>query len=253
MRSSFLAAVALLGVLWVGSASAGQGDFALLRLGGQLVKWGEPRLGTGATVTYALAGSRMEFPGARNCETVQPLAPSLTASGIDPNGFRAELTAAFQAWSAVADIHFTEAAETSGADIIIGAEASPTGWAFTNVRQELRPEEQVGGAVRALGRLPATSSAPAPRGRQDVSPILQSLICLNPVKRWKIGFDGNLSVYDLRYTLMHEIGHAIGLDHPDTAQELMSFRYAESGRNLRPGDVQGAVALYGPAHLLATP
>ena len=28
----------------------------------------------------------------------------------------------------------------------------------------------------------------------------------------KIGFDGNLNIYDVRYTLMHEIGHGIGLE-----------------------------------------
>ena len=39
--------------------------------------------------------------------------------------------------------------------------------------------------------------------------IARSQICLNPRQRWKIGFDGNLTVYDITHTLAHEIGHAI--------------------------------------------
>jgi hypothetical protein len=75
----------------------------------------------------------------------------------------------------------------------------------------------------------------------------KSRICLNPTKLWKIGFDGNLDVYDIRYTIAHAVGHAIGLDHPSPSGELMSFRYKEDLRTLQPGDVAGAMALYGEA------
>jgi hypothetical protein len=78
-----------------------------------------------------------------------------------------------------------------------------------------------------------------------VRPLERSLICLNPEHSWKVGFDGNLDVYDLRYTLKHEIGHAIGLDHPGTTSAVMSYRYEERFRQLQPGDIRGAVALYG--------
>jgi len=78
-----------------------------------------------------------------------------------------------------------------------------------------------------------------------VRPISKSLICLNPDELWKIGFDGNLDVYDLRYTVAHEVGHAIGLDHPGRDGQLMSYRYAETSRELRAGDINGAVEIYG--------
>ena len=76
--------------------------------------------------------------------------------------------------------------------------------------------------------------------------IGRSLICLNPRQPWKIGFDGDLKVYDLRYTLAHEIGHAIGLDHPSPSGQLMSYRYDEGQPGLQPGDIKGAALLYGP-------
>ena len=82
-----------------------------------------------------------------------------------------------------------------------------------------------------------TNVAPHGSAGNGVSGISQSLICLNPATRWKIGFDGDLDVYDLRYTIAHEIGHAIGLDHPSAEGQLMSYRYVERGRALQPGDV----------------
>lgn len=68
-----------------------------------------------------------------------------------------------------------------------------------------------------------------------------------PRKQWKIGFDGDKDVYDIRYTLVHEIGHAIGLDHPGPEGQLMGFRYTEAFADLQPGDLRGIRQLYGTA------
>src|SRR3546814_7918489 len=82
--------------------------------------------------------------------------------------------------------------------------------------------------------------------------ISRSLSGLNPQKPWKVGFGGDVTVYDLRYAIAHEAGHAIGLDHPSPSGQLMSFRYDELFRDLQPGDVAGVVALYGPRHAATT-
>ena len=104
---------------------------------------------------------------------------------------------------------------------MIGAEVEPEGWAFTDVSYDASSTE-------------------------SVKPISRSLICLNPLKRWKVGFDGDLKSFDLRYTIAHEIGHAIGLDHPLNAGQIMGFRYEELFSDLQAGDIAAAVILYGP-------
>jgi hypothetical protein len=194
-------------------------DSRLLVLDGTNVKWGAPAFGTGATVTFALATAAAEFADARNCRSLAPVDAVLRSSHLAADTLHSEVQAAFAAWSAVADVTFREAAPAA-ADILIGAQGDPFGVAFTNVWH---------GA--------ATAAGPAP--------ITRSVICLNPDAGWKVGFDGNLKVYDLRYTIEHEIGHALGLDHPGVPGVLMDFRYTEMFRVPQPGDIAAIDLLYG--------
>ena len=203
-------------------------EFRLLELDGRVVRWTAPAEGLPATITYAFLTEPKDFPGARNCDAMLPPAAALRASRVDLEAFRQETRAAFSLWEQAANIVFKEV-PAGDAGILIGADAKDRGRAFTNVALKA-------GSERGIGK------------------IRQSLICLNPNQPWKIGFDGNLDVYDLRFTMAHEIGHAIGLDHPGPEGQLMSFRYREDGRALTAGDVAGAHALYGrkgavaPAH-----
>ena len=198
--------------------------FRLLDLENQSVKWESPRFGESAIVTYAFATGPVATPGARNCAKMLPPARAYAPSHIDESHFRGEVRGAFRMWEKVANISFREAADPASAGILIGAQADPFGRAFTNVALK-----------------------PGPDGKPDSKKIIaRSLICLNPTQPWKIGFDGRLDVYDLRYTLAHEIGHAIGLDHPSAAGQLMSYRYDERQGGLQTGDIEGAALLYGP-------
>lgn len=202
-----------------------EGSFRLLELGGRKVRWTLPANGLPTTVTYAFVTQPMQFAGARNCDAMTTPEAALSRSHLRFEDFRREVHAAFAAWEQAANIVFRETASVAEAGILIGADAKPRGRAFTNVA--LRDE---------TGARDSTS----------MGAIRQSLICFNPQKPWKIGFDGNLDVYDVRYMVMHEIGHAIGLDHPSPQGQLMSFRYVEAARGLQPGDMAGAAALYGP-------
>lgn len=98
----------------------------------------------------------------------------------------------------------------------------PRGWAFANLACSSDADEGVRG-------------------------IEQALVCLNPDHDWKVGFDGDENAYDIRYTLIHEIGHAIGLDHPGPSVGVMAFRYTEAFDDLQPGDLRGVRRLYGHA------
>lgn len=201
--------------------------YRLLVLDGSLVRWALPEGQPVTTVTYAFLAQPAKFENTRNCSRMLPPDAALSGSNVPRSAFRREVRAAFDMWEAAANIRFAETDKVDQAGILIGAEAEPRGRAFTNV-------------------------AHAMSGR-NVSDIDQSLICLNPETRWKMGFDGDLDVYDLRYTVAHEIGHAIGLDHPSSEGQLMSYRYVERDRELTPGDIAGAVALYGAPRRTAVP
>ena len=211
----------LAGLVGFGGAHAGTFlQFRLLDFDGIFVRWGGTEAQT-VTVTYAFVERPVEFEDARNCAAMVPIDGLLEKSDLDAGTFHREVAAAFRMWEQVADIRFVPAAPGTKPGILIGAQRDPIAFAFADVAY-------------------AKAGPPALRA------IERSLICLNPVKRWKIGFDGNLAVYDLRYTIAHEIGHAIGLDHPEPHGQLMSRRYQEGFRTPQPGDVSGIVRIYGP-------
>jgi Matrixin len=190
--------------------------FRLLNLEQTSVRWGTDGQSP-TTVTYAFAEHPVAIDGAENCKALVPMDGLLESSGISQSVLRREAEAAFDLWEQAANIRFHEIAEVATAGIVIGAQQHPDGRAFADVMTR----------------------------RDHSGQIEKALICLNPRQPWKAGFDGNLAVYDLRYTIAHEIGHAIGLDHPGPSGQVMSYGYHEEFRTLQAGDIDGAVALYG--------
>lgn len=219
------AAVALL--LTSAPTIAAESTYRLLTLNGGFVRW-FPRMGEQAPIVrFAIATAELRTAGAINCGAMGPPDTLLRATALSPASFRDAVAEAFARWQSVIDVDFIEVGSTADADIVIGEQLAPVGFAFTNVTFD--------------GKSPARAVSDG----KPIRAIERALICLNPQRRWKTGFDGNLDIYDITHTLTHEIGHALGLDHPTDRNALMSFRYHEQVPRLAIGDVRGAIAIYG--------
>ncbi|MGO9544789.1 MAG: matrixin family metalloprotease [Rhodomicrobium sp.] len=246
-KSLPLALVAVLISAFASPAYAG----ALLEVNGHLLKW-VSHVQHGATViTYAVLSRPYTLPNGKrilspdNCSSMHAFGDIVASSpGIAAEAAESELRAAFAAWEAAANISFAEVSDPSQANIVVGAQDFPVGRAFTNLSylsgHGILPVE------KALGG-PGPSAEPGDTEASGaVSGIEQSYVCLNPRMRWKTGFDGDLDIYDLRHTFTHEIGHAIGLDHPGSSGAIMAYRYDEHVRELQPSDIAAVQELYGP-------
>ncbi len=241
-------AIALTAALFF-ACPAGAGP--LLEVNGHLLKWA-PHAADGSTViTYAVLSGPYSLPGGKrilspdNCSSMHAFADIVASSpGITVAAAARELRGAFAAWESAANIAFVEVSDPGLANIVVGAQNFPAGRAFTNLSYAsshgIQPVEKALG-----GPGPFAEAGDAAVGG-TASGIEQSYVCLNPSLRWKTGFDGNLDIYDLRHTFTHEIGHAIGLDHPGSSGAIMAYRYDERVRELQPSDVAAAQSLYGP-------
>lgn len=234
-----------LSLIWCGSASA-QRDFKPLKLEGFLLKWGAPELGTPAHITYAFVVAPIRSEKARNCRQMEGFARLAANTGLTEADIRSEAVRAFEIWSSAVDISFEQVASPEEADIVVGAQTRPRGFAFTNVRYASgRDQGGPNNETRALSFTHRSGSSSAERTGDRIAVLEKSAICLNPTHRWKIGFDGDLKAYDLKYTFAHEIGHAIGLDHFLAKPSIMHFKYKELFDGLQPSDVEGGRWLYG--------
>lgn len=218
----------LFGFLFVVSSTIANADsdFRLLLIDGHTVKWGEPVLGRGATISYAVLDGR-SVSGNTNCLRATGIAALLKRSHVTRKRFERELAGALALWQSSADLRFVRAKSVRDADIVFSADADAGGIAFADVTFD-RSE------VSAISRLK------------------RGIVCLNPDVAWSASHDlgddsapGRSATYRLGYTLAHEIGHVLGLDHPGPEGELMSFEYGQKRNGLGQGDIAGITTLYG--------
>jgi hypothetical protein len=173
-------------------------------------------------VTWGFATADAAFPDAINCRRLAPMADLAPAWTGDAGRLGRIAAEAFAMWSREADIRFRPARDGEAPDILIGAQGVPDHVAFANVWHA------------------------APSG--GIAPLTRATVCLNPEQAWSAGpGPAPAGALDLETVLAHEIGHAIGLDHPGARGSLMGYTNQGSIDHLMPGDIAGAVALYGTA------
>lgn len=133
---------------------------------------------------------------------------------------------AFAIWENVANVNFAQVSddgETSGSGNY--QQGSPT---IGDIR--------IGGFNQGSGTLATTIFPPPANGRSDSGDIF-----FNTSQPFQIG-----STYDLESVMIHEVGHALGLDHSSDSGAAMYPGYNGVHQYLNSDDVAGIRSVWGP-------
>jgi hypothetical protein len=178
-----------------------------------------PGSGTpGGTVTYSFMANGVSM-AAETGVTPNVAIPNLPTYQAC---FIPRITSAFAAWTAIANIQFVQVADNGVAFNAAGA----TG--------DIRI-----GAHNFTGNTLAHGFYPPPNGATAAGDLH-----FDTGRPW--GCAPAAGVYDIGLVALHEIGHAIGLNHEETRTAVMNPIYSASSAALYPDDINGGRAIYGP-------
>ncbi len=184
------------------------------------IKWGDPTLGTGASISWSLIDATVDcsLSLGTDCEqtTVKPLSAYLAT------GFENEIRRAFDTWASVADLTFTEITDGGGifgedfvADIRFGSML-------------------IDGAGDTNGNVLGYAYYPYS-------------ILYSPVAGDIILDSHDLGSFDLFSLVLHELGHSLGLGHNEDLEDAVMYPNYSFTTGLHQDDIDGIQALYGPS------
>jgi hypothetical protein len=236
-------------------------------------KWGDPSLGSGAVVTWSLIPDGTDVLRTADLAALPPgtneflfqdfWSGSSNMTNIysqldsDPlvgkTVFRTALTNAFATWSAVTQLTFVEVTDT-GLQL---AHPDASGANAGDIRIGAFPLLDPFDCCAAFGFEPPGGT----NFRTTYNPTTTGDVSLNSLAFFSAYTDLNEGdAYpgfpnDLQNLLTHEIGHALGLEHPEadglTVGEELTIMYVGAGccdhiqRTLAADDIAGIQALYG--------
>ena len=238
--------------LWMTSACHAFNIFPLVP--GEAQKWGNYTLGSPGTVTWSLVADGTPLSGEFPDTSVSITGTSDLSSIFDSPGVGgqaagvAAIERALATWSAAANIVFVGPVPDNGSPIAsAGGDAPHTG----HIRFSAFAIDQFG-AARGY----------APPGYTPIVDSLPGDILLNTQNSFQIvpGGEGDpipVGINDLEGLVLHEVGHALGLDHTeDETAVLCGFVFPNTSpdcqqqhinRVLEPDDLAGIQQLYGSA------
>lgn len=202
---------------------------------------------------YSVVDADYQSP-ASSCADVY--LPASTVRGIDADG-RAEIDAAFDTWASVSGVSF---------------EAVPWNLSLADTDVEIiflfsASGDGTGNNLGATVLLEPTAAACGWRYTLEGN---ETSVLLDPDDYlWNFGSSSHgtpsqAERNELYQTVLHEVGHAIGIDHSDRVGVLMSgpdedgdgtpyTYYGDTRPSLAADDIAAARRLYGPAHGSPTP
>ena len=132
------------------------------------------------------------------------------------NAFREEVTESFAAWENTADIRFQLLPDSAEVDIRLG-------W----------------GDIDGSGGVVGQAIVPSSGALSGV------IVLFDKDEDWFLNGDSPPDQIDFSSTAIHEIGHAIGINHSEQSQALMAATYSKTIFELQVDDKEAAISIYG--------